>query len=464
MRFGLCSAMARCHVRRLRRAAAGAPVPAALVTILVALAPLALWRVGRAVGTELAGVVNAGGVVDALVLGPLLAAAVAGAALAVSLPTRSALGAQVAASPGGEIAAFAAGLLVPALMSALIVLPSLATVCIALALQFPGGGVAGVALGVATVAAVPAGAILAEGVLAAARGRRRILLASAAGAVVWAAVGAMLGAAGPLAPVGAALRGQGSEWGALALAAAAALVLDLIWVALAAGRPEGRPRRARPGRRLGPREWCPMPVAVAAVVTRRGDVRLAALSALGFGAAGVAIAVAASAPAPAPFLLATTTALLGSMVCALSVCGVLVGGRWLWLGASTDKGAIVAAACCVGVVGSALPVGLVGVGAMLASDFSSSAAGVVAAVVVVGSALALIAGALVPWSGGGLGDQLSSFAAFAAIAIVASLLVGLVVPRLTSLGLPDPLAVVLVCGASIGAALAAVRRRLDGAP
>ncbi len=78
---------------------ATAPIPAAILVIVVLLSPIALARVGRAIGSELAGVVGAGGVADALAVGPVLAAAVAGAALAVSLPGRSALGQQVAACP-----------------------------------------------------------------------------------------------------------------------------------------------------------------------------------------------------------------------------------------------------------------------------------------------------------------------------------------------------------------------------
>ena len=121
------------------------------------------------------------------------------------------------------------------------------------------------------------------------------------------------------------------------------------------------------------------------------------------------------------------------------------------------------AACLVALAGSAFPVTVVGAGAMVASGAPRSAVGVVAAVVIVGSAVALLAGALVPWSGEGVGDQLTTFAALAAIAIATSLAVGLAAPRLVSLGLPDAVVVVLVCGASMGAALHALSRRLGAA-
>ena len=465
MPSALCDAVARCHLRRLGKTVAKAPLPAAIVVILVVLSPLALVRVGRAVGGELVGAIGTGGVADALVLGPVLAAAVAGAALAMSLPGRSALGQQVAAGPCGGIAAVVAGLLVPGLIGAPTVLPSLVATCVALARELPGGRTAGVALAVATIAAVPAGAIVAEGALAAARGRRRRSLLVAGGALAWAVTGVAFGAAplGPFAPVGAALRGSGSAWLALAVACGTAVALALAWVPLAATRPEKRSRTARSARRLVRGGRLPIPAAVAVLLTRRDDVRLATIGALGFGAAGIAIAAAAAAPAPAPFLLATTTALLGSVLCSLAMCGILLHGRWLWIGGPGDRRVIGLAACLVALAGSAFPVTVVGAGAMVASGAPRSAVGVVAAVVIVGSAVALLAGALVPWSGEGVGDQLTTFAALAAIAIATSLAVGLAAPRLVSLGLPDAVVVVLVCGASMGAALQALSRRLGAA-
>jgi len=465
MRSALYSAVARCHARRLGKTVATAPLPAAIVAILVVLAPLGLVRVGRAVGGELAGAVGTGDVADALVLGPVLAAAVAGAALAVSLPGRPALGQQVAAGPCSGIATIGAGLLVPGLIGALVVLPSLVAVCVALASELPGGPIAGVALAVAGFSAVPAGAVLAEGVLAAGRGRRRRSLVIAGGALAWALTGLASGAAalGPLAPVGAALRGSQSAWFALAAACGAAAALALAWFPLAATRPEKRSRTARPARALVRGERFRVPVAVAVLLTRRDDVRLATVGALGFGAAGIVIAGAAAAPAPTPFLLATTTALLGSILCSLAVCGVLLPGRWLWLGGPGDGRVISLAGCLVGLTGSAFPVAILGVGAMVASGASWSAVGAVAAFVIVGSAAALLAGAAVPWRADEVGDQLTTFAAFGAVAIAMSLTVALVAPRLVSLGLPDPVVIVFVCGVSMGAALDALGRRLGGA-
>jgi hypothetical protein len=463
MRFGLCSAVARGQARRLRRAVAAAPLPAALGALVVALAPLVLIRIGRAVGGELIGVESSGGVMDALVLGPLLASAVAGAMLAATIPTRSALGAQVAAGPSSDLVALAAGLTVPALLSALVVLPSLTCACVALASELHGGEVAGLALAVAIVAAFACGATIAEGARAAARGRKGRTLAIAAGGLAWALVGRASGSTplGPLAQVGSALRGSGSSWLALAVAGATAVGLGTAWMLLAATRPEKRAPPVSSRRRPSSRPRMSLPAGVAALVSRRDDVRLATVGAVGFGLAGGAIAVASAAPAPAPFLLATTTALLGSIVCALAGCGVVVAGGWLWLGAPGHRRLLAAVVCSVGFGGCALPVGLVGAAAVCTSGTSWNAACVVAVLLIVGSAVALTAGAAVPWSGTGLGDQLSSLAAFAALAVVASVGIGLTAPRLISLGLPGLAAAPLVCGVAIALALLAVAHRLE---
>jgi hypothetical protein len=199
---------------------------------------------------------------------------------------------------------------------------------------------------------------------------------------------------------------------------------------------------------------------VAALVTRRSDVRLAAVGAVGFGIAGTAIGSLGSSPAPGGFLLATTTALLGATVCSLAVGGALSDGGWLWRAGPADRGLTVASGVVVGIAGSALPVVVVGVGAAAFAGADWPAAGVVGALVIAGSAAALVAGAVVPWRGKGVGDQMATFAAFAAIAIASSLLVGLVAPRLVALGLSDVVVAGVVCVAFVGAAGFALGRRL----
>ena len=58
---------------------------------------------------------------------------------------------------------------------------------------------------------------------------------------------------------------------------------------------------------------------------------------------------------------------------------------------------------------------------------------------------------------------MTSIAAFAGIAIAASLVVGLLAPRLVALGAPDPVILSAVCIGSLLAGIAALERRV-GAP
>ncbi len=462
MRFVLCRAVTRCQARRLRAVAAAAPLPAAIVMIMVALAPVALARVGGALGNELGGALTSSEVATALVLGPCLAAAAAGAVLAVSLPTRAGLGQQIAAGPCGDRSAIGAGLVLPSVLAGLIVLPSLLSLSLALADGFAGGYPAGLALTAAILAAVPAGAVVAEGVQIAVRGRRIRLLGIGIGLGAWVATGSAMGATplGPLAPVSLTLRGTVSAWIALGAAGVTATGLGIAWILLAASRPEQRSRTTR--RRHLDAAWrFPVPAAASSLIVRRSDVRRANVAALGFGAIGALIAVASGAEPPGPFLLATTTTLLGSLVAALAGWGALAAGAWMWLGAPRGRGAIAAITWQSGLVAAAVPVGIVALVAAFGSGADWRTVGVVAVLVVVGTAVATIAGSLVPWQGDGIGDQLSSLAAFVAVAIATSFIVGLIAPRLTGLGLPDPAIAILLCGLLSCVAIASLLRRLE---
>ena len=77
-----------------------------------------------------------------------------------------------------------------------------------------------------------------------------------------------------------------------------------------------------------------------------------------------------------------------------------------------------------------------------------------------GSAAALIAGALVPWSSSGVGEQMSTFAVLAGLAIGVSVVLGVVGPRLSAFA---PAAVVLsIVGALwLASAVVAVASRLE---
>src|SRR3954453_12859851 len=191
----LCEAVARCHLSRLRGLAAPAPLPGAVFALVIAAAPFVLFRLGGPVGAEVADSAGSTTVAEGLVLGPLLAAAVAGATLAVVAPARSALGNQIAAGPAGAVAAVIALVVVPVTAGSVVLVPSLVAVCAGLAGALPGGMVPVLALAAATLAAVPPGAVVAEAALGAGRGQHRRSLAVLAGGLGWVAVGLALGSA-----------------------------------------------------------------------------------------------------------------------------------------------------------------------------------------------------------------------------------------------------------------------------
>lgn len=446
MRFVLCRSVARCQRRRLLSAVRSAPLPAAVVAAFVLLAPIALARVGAALGSELAGASDPTAVASALVLGPCLAAAAVGGVFALSLSARAGLGEQIAAGPIGDRAAVVAPIALPGALITLVVLPSLMSLSISLASSLPGGGASGIGLGAAVLVAVPLGAVAAEGVRIAVRGKRRGILALGIGAGAWVALGGAKGTPplGPLAPVALALEGSASPWLALVTAGVVGSGLCLAWITVAGTRRE--PRQNPGHRRHFEAGWrFPTTAAVFSLVARRPDVRRATLAALGFGLAGLVVARLAGSASPGPFLLATTTTMLGSLVAPLALFGILASGSWIWLAAPRRLGRTAATAWLAGLSAAAIPVSAVGVSAAVASGVDRSSVGAVAVLVVLGVAVAMTTGSLVPWRGDGVGDQLNAVAALMAAALATSFAVGLVAPRLATLGLPDPGIAALLC-------------------
>jgi hypothetical protein len=449
----------------VRRAAASAPLPASVLALAVVLAPLAVARAGRALGAELAGAEQASGVANAIVLGPALGAAVGGAALAAALPARAALGGQLAAAPVGDLPALLALLAAPVMGLAVVILPSLGTGAVAVAAELRGGGDAGLALVAAIVAAAVGGAVVAEAGIALARGRAWPALAVAVGAAGWAALGLAIGCVplGPLAAVPEALRDRGSAWPAVGLAGLTCSVLACVWLRLAAARPGPRATSARPTLGVVRMRRSAKPASLAAILGRRRDVRIAAGGAIAFGVGGIVLAAVTGAPSPGGLLLCTTTALLGAILAPLVVGGVLIEGRWLWAAAACSRRAIGVSALAVGIAAAAVPVLLVAAlaGATVGAPPAPLAA--VAGLTVVAAAAALVAGSLVPWRGEGAGDQVTTFAAFVAVAVVASLAVALVAPRLVSVGIPDPVVAAALCATAVALAAEALTRRIERA-
>ncbi len=238
-------------------------------------------------------------------------------------------------------------------------------------------------------------------------------------------------------------------------------VLVGAWIELAAQRREPRSRAARL-RHLDVVWRRPLLAAAMALVWRRADVRRAAAASLFFGLTGAGAAFASGAAPPGPFLLSTSTTLLCSLVAALVGWGGLVPGLWLWRGAPGRRRTIAMTTWLAGLVGVAAPVAIVGAISDAWSGVDAQTVGVVAVLAVSGSAVATLAGSLVPWRRDGLGDQFGSLSAFAALAVGTSLAVGVVAPRLDSAGVPDPATAVVLCTLLSGLAVAGLVYCVEG--
>lgn len=461
MAWLLSRSVLRCQRRRAGDVLRAWPLVGALALVLAGGSPLVAWRAGRALGELLQPVLDDARLSMLLVLGPLTVGAAAGTALCLTAAGRRALGTQLAALPAGARSVLVATMVVPVLVVVALALP----VALAFAVPFgeasPGGPVAGMALVAGAITGVAVGAAAAESALHIAAGAwRRGLCALCAVAATWPAAGWLQDAplTGPLAATGTALAGDGHAPAALASALIAALLYGAAWLELAARRPERHPvshRLQRP-RVFGPAAAA-VPAAAVVLLGRRGDVRLALLAAAGLGLGGVALAERVGLPEPAPLHLAASGALLAAALAPLVVGGLLASGRWAWACAPHLRvlpcAALAAAALAV-LVGALVPLLIA---AALVSGASPRTVGEVLLVAVGLGAAAVLAGALVPWRGAGMGDQVASFAALAVCASAISVAVGTAGPRLVAAGVPDAVAAVsllAVCaGVSLGAAV-----------
>ncbi len=462
MRFALSRSLARCQARRLRGAAANAPLPSVVLLCAVATAPFVLARAGRAMGEELSASITSPEVANALVLGPCLAGAAAGALIAVSVPIGFGLGQQLTAGPVDPRVALLSSLMLPAVLATVVILPSLVSFAVPTAGAFPGGRASGIALVVAMLCAVPAGAVAAEGVRTAIGGSARRRLTVVLAASTWLLVGRVEGAEvlGPLALAAGALRGTRSVWTALVVSGVATIVLAGGWIQLA-GEPREPRAHSRRVRHVDVLWRRPVFAGAMAIVWRRVDVRRSVAASACLGTAAVVVAFAADAAPPGPFLLATTTTLLGSLVAALVGWGGVRPGLWLWHGGPRARRSCAASTWLAGLLGVATPVGFVAAFAAVWSGADLQSVGVVTVLVTTGTGAATIAGSLVPWDGEGLGDQIGALSAFAAVAIGASLAVGLVAPWLTAAGLPDPVIAGSLCWIASGLAVATLSYRIE---
>ena len=399
-----------------------------------------------------------------LALAPGVAGATAGAALCLTASGRHSLGPQLAALPVGARTALVATVVVPASAALVLALPAALAFAVAFGSASPGGATAGLGFVAGALAGATAGAVAAESILQAGAGARlRSVVCLLLVAAAWAAAGSLHEAplVGPLAPAGSALSGHGHALAALAGVLAAAILGGAAWLELAVRRPErvAVARASRSRRVLGP-PAAALPLAATVLLARRRDLRLALLAAVGFGLAGVALAKRAGVPAPGPLHLGAGSTLLGAALAPLVVGGVLASGRWAWACAPRPRllPCVALAAAAHAVLVAALAPVLVG--AALASGAPPHAVAELALVSVGLGAAAVLAGALVPWRGATMGDQVASFATFAACAGAFSVAAGAAGPRLVAAGMPDAAAAACLLAACTGVSLGAVTRRL----
>ena len=278
----------------------------------------------------------------------------------------------------------------------------------------------------------------------------------------WIALGVSLGAAplGPLALVATALephrltlaRLRGVGWRGVGLATA--------WVALAASRAEPRSRRRAAGhasrgacRRRSPR---------ARAARAETDLRLATRALPPSGSPAPCWPPITDARSPAPFLLGTTTALLGSVLCPLVVGGVLGDGPLALAkraGAEQRDRAGRSRSRAPARRRSRSRSWACGAESPRAAARESPASSPRSSSSARGSRCSRCA--LLPWRGSGAGDQLTTIAAFAAIAIAASLRRRRWSPRGSwRSACPTPVIVVAIGVALLTAAIAALDHRL----
>ena len=458
----LCRAIARCHGRRLGDAVRATPFLGALL-MMIPLVPLLLARAGRALGETLAPVLAEDAAARGVVMALFFCGASAGMALALSVPGRVGLGAQIAAAPASNAAVAVATVMVPAGALTVVVLPSLLATTLPLASRAPGGTAAGVGLALVPFAGAVLGAAIVEPFVHAMRDRLRTAVTLIVLAAGWTAVvDALRDPLGPLAPAARALAGRQSPELAAALVAAVVAVSTFAWLAAFATRPlNGRSdRRSRTCRLVFGPALIAVPLAAISLVQRRGDVRLACVAGIVLGAVGVVLARVTGAVAPAPLLLGGSTVAIATAFAPLVSPGAAAVGRSLWIAAPLPRSAVPLAWALAGLLvalASAAPVVAL---ALVISGGHSFEVARIGFIALLTCAAALMAGAFVPIRGRAAGDQLPSFAAFAAGMVAVSAFAGIAGGQLAGAGVPDAVAAALVGALAAAAAVAATAVRL----
>lgn len=462
MVWSLSSAVLRCQRRRLARALRAAPLPGALLVLVLAASPLVAVRGGRSLGRLLQPVLADAEAARSLTLAPLLAGVAAGVAVGAASSARRSLGLPLGAAPVGARRALVACALVPAGAAAALGLPAALALAGTLGASAPGGVVSGAGFLLVAPAGAAVGAALSEAVALALAGVWRPLAPLPLLAAGWIGTGGLLGAPalGPVATVPGSLDGSMPAAIGFPVALLSASAATALWVELAAQPREQHRSATRARLRVRGGLWVALPLSAAALLGRRRELRLALVLALGLGVVGVLLADGAGVEAPAPLLLGASSATLAATIVPLAAAGTLLGGRSTWWSAPLSRAVpclvvvLVAAAMLAGVAAA-----VTATAALRSGATASGLAQVLVGVALLGSA-ATLAGGVVPWRVAGIGDQVASCAAFAVCVAAFSATAAVAGPRLVSLGLPDEAAAAALLGASSSLAFGAVLARL----
>jgi hypothetical protein len=438
-----------CAVRRLRRTAARAPVLAAGLMVLAFLAPYLLVRGGDRAGAAAASFVQDPRSARALLLPLLFAAAGAGATLTLLTPGERELDPQLRAAPLPRWKLVLATTIVPLALAALAVAALLLLAAVPFAAHLPAGRIAVPAALAGCAAACALGAALAEAALAASRRALHAALGLAGPAVA--------AAADPLEPIARAALAPAAVPDAVFRAGLVWLVASVVWLVLVVNRPP--PRNVATRRPLVPLPARPAGawfVTALARYGRRGELRHAGLAGVVFGCLAAAL-IGTSSTGGSALVLGSMTALLGACAFPLAQHGLDLRARWLWFSARGTGGVAPAAGA---VAAAALAAATVAVGAVpvaVATDVAGESLGGVAVAVGAGIGVALVAGAVLPWRGDRLSDQLSSFGVFVGLSLCSSFAVGAIAEPALAV-LPDPLFAAAVLVATFGIAVVLATR------
>lgn len=402
--LALCSAVARCLLRRVH------PVVLAVAATGVVLVTVVAHRAGLAGAGLLGAALVNETVARALTLAFALPCLAAGAALGATLGPRSGFGAQLASSPVAPAALRAASLAPVLVLIVVTTGPPVLAAVVPVALASPGGLAAALALAATVCCALAAGGTVAG----AARTRRPRAAVFAAAAL------AALGAT-----VEAATRSLGGVTWTVPVTLALAVGASAAWLVVA---DDSDPRgRAGHGRQtaLGRGRFDRAPAGAAAsalalLLTRRFDLRIALLGAVAAGCAGGAVARVGGADASTTALLAACGAVLAAAPAGLAVGGAVADGAWFWRRAP-EQASRLASALALGAAAVSWPVlgAALGLAAVVGPHHGQPEV-TAAGVLVVGWACALGAGALAPWRRVGVATQAASVSAFALAAGLAA--------------------------------------------